>query len=126
MSTNHLEASQAVTELLGISPAAETARAYVARASDTRDPALIAAERGLDALAVCRAIHGGSDLTEYSFVPVVVCESGGTGRRAGLRIRWPKGLGGSTPPFRKPLCSALCSLLFAICYVKAVLKGIIR
>src|SRR5262245_9565772 len=27
-------------------------------------------------------------------------ESGGTGRRAGLRIRWPKGLGGSTPPFR--------------------------
>ena len=27
-------------------------------------------------------------------------ESGGTGRRAGLRIRWPKGRGGSTPPFR--------------------------
>ena len=27
-------------------------------------------------------------------------ESGGTGRRAGLRIQWPKGRGGSTPPFR--------------------------
>src|SRR5204862_7248789 len=27
-------------------------------------------------------------------------ESGGTGRRAGLRIRWPKGHGGSSPPFR--------------------------
>src|SRR5206468_5812203 len=28
------------------------------------------------------------------------CESGGTGRRAGLRIRWPEGHGGSSPPFR--------------------------
>ena len=28
------------------------------------------------------------------------CESGGTGRRAGFRIRWPQGLGGSSPPFR--------------------------
>ena len=26
-------------------------------------------------------------------------ESGGTGRRAGLRIRWPRALRGSTPPF---------------------------
>ena len=26
--------------------------------------------------------------------------SGGTGRRAGLRILWPKGRGGSTPSFR--------------------------
>src|SRR6266699_3934412 len=70
---NYLETTHAVAELLGASPAAETARAYVARASDTRDPALISAERGLDALAVCRAIHGGSDLTSYSFVPVDCC-----------------------------------------------------
>src|SRR5690348_5696487 len=28
------------------------------------------------------------------------CGSGGTGRRAGLRILWPRGRGGSTPPFR--------------------------
>ncbi|HTL00906.1 MAG TPA: helix-turn-helix domain-containing protein [Vicinamibacterales bacterium] len=70
MSAHQIATLQGVAELLGVSPAAETARAYVARASDTRDPALIAAERGLDALAVCRAIHGGSDLTEYSFVPV--------------------------------------------------------
>ena len=73
MRANYLETSHAVAELLGGSPAAETARAYVARASDTRDPALIAAERGLDALAVCRAIHGGSDLAAYSFVPVDCC-----------------------------------------------------
>jgi two-component system nitrogen regulation response regulator NtrX len=73
MRANYLETSHAVAELLGASPAAETARAYVARASDTRDPALVAAERGLDALAVCRAIHGGSDLTAYSFVPVDCC-----------------------------------------------------
>src|SRR5712692_11783508 len=39
-------------------------------------------------------------------VPWDRCESGGTGRRAGLRIRWPKGLGGSTPPFRTNLQSA--------------------
>ena len=30
-------------------------------------------------------------------------ESGGTGRRAGFRIRWPKGCGGSNPPFRTTL-----------------------
>ena len=29
-----------------------------------------------------------------------VCGSGGIGRRAGLRILWPQGRGGSTPPFR--------------------------
>jgi hypothetical protein len=28
------------------------------------------------------------------------CGSGGTGRRARLRILWPKGRGGSTPSFR--------------------------
>ena len=28
------------------------------------------------------------------------CGSGGTGRRDGLRSRWPQGHGGSTPPFR--------------------------
>src|SRR5213594_2686053 len=28
------------------------------------------------------------------------CGSGGTGRRAGLRILWPQGRGGSTPSFR--------------------------
>src|SRR5436190_24270570 len=70
MRANYLETSQAVVELLGASPAAETAPAYGARAADTRDPVLISAERGLDALAVCRAIHDGSDLHAYSFVPV--------------------------------------------------------
>ncbi len=29
-----------------------------------------------------------------------MCGSGGTGRRARLRILWPKGRGGSTPSFR--------------------------
>ncbi len=29
-----------------------------------------------------------------------LCESGGTGRRARLRIWWPTGRGGSSPPFR--------------------------
>ncbi len=28
------------------------------------------------------------------------CESGGTGRRAGFRIQWPEGRGGSNPPSR--------------------------
>ena len=55
---------------MGASPAAETARAYVARAADTHDPVLISAERGLDALAVCRAIHDASDLTAYAFSPI--------------------------------------------------------
>ena len=32
-----------------------------------------------------------------------VCGSGGIGRRAGLRILWPQGRGGSTPPFRTNL-----------------------
>jgi hypothetical protein len=32
-----------------------------------------------------------------------LCGSGGIGRRAGLRILWPQGRGGSTPPFRRPL-----------------------
>ena len=31
------------------------------------------------------------------------CGSGGIGRRAGLRILWPKGRGGSTPSFRTNL-----------------------
>jgi DNA-binding NtrC family response regulator len=70
MTSKYLETADAVAELLGGSPAAETVRAYVARAADTRDPALISAERGLDALAVCRVIHGGSHLTAHSFVPV--------------------------------------------------------
>src|SRR5262249_7807724 len=33
-------------------------------------------------------------------------ESGGPGRRAGLRIRWPQGYGGSSPPFRINLRSS--------------------
>src|SRR6185436_11113185 len=37
-------------------------------------------------------------------------ESGGTGRRAGLRIRWPNSLGGSTPPFRTTRLAPLCVL----------------
>jgi hypothetical protein len=32
-----------------------------------------------------------------------LCGSGGIGRRAGLRILWPQGRGGSTPPFRTNL-----------------------
>jgi DNA-binding NtrC family response regulator len=70
MNANPIETFQGLPELMGACPAVETARAYVARASDTRDPALISAERGLDALAVCRAVHGGSDLTAYPFVPL--------------------------------------------------------
>ena len=68
MRGNPIETSQNLPELMGAGPAVETARAYVARAADTRDPLLISAERGLDALAVCRAVHGGSDLTAYPFV----------------------------------------------------------
>src|SRR3954451_16352160 len=70
MSNNQSDVFHGLAELMGTSPAMETARAYVARASDTRDPALVAAERGLDALAVCGAVHGGSDLTAYPLVPV--------------------------------------------------------
>jgi DNA-binding NtrC family response regulator len=73
MNANHLETFHASPELLGASPAAETARVYVARASDTRDPVLISAERGLDALAVCRGIHAGSDLTAHPFVAIDCC-----------------------------------------------------
>jgi two-component system nitrogen regulation response regulator NtrX len=73
MRANHLEAFHVLPELMGASPAAETARVYVARASDTRDPVLITAERGLDALAVCRAIHDGSDLTAYQFTAIDCC-----------------------------------------------------
>jgi DNA-binding NtrC family response regulator len=70
MRANQLETIYAAPELLGSSAAAETARAYVARASDTHDPALVSAERGLDSLAVCRAIHAGSDLTANPFVAI--------------------------------------------------------
>ncbi len=28
-----------------------------------------------------------------------MCRSGGIGRRAGLKIQWPSGRGGSSPPF---------------------------
>jgi len=70
MTANQLEMFQGLAELAGTSPAVETARAYVARASDTLDPALISAERGFDALAVCRAVHAGSDLAGFPFVPV--------------------------------------------------------
>ena len=55
---------------MGPSPAAETARAYVERAADSHDAVLISAEPGLDAIAVCRAIHDGSDLTAYPLVVV--------------------------------------------------------
>jgi DNA-binding NtrC family response regulator len=67
MGANQHGVFHAAPELMGASPAAETARVYVARASDTHDPVLISAERGLDPLAVCRAIHDGSDLTAYPF-----------------------------------------------------------
>src|SRR6266403_2322340 len=34
---------------------------------------------------------------------LLLCGSGGTGRRARLRILWPKGRGGSNPSFRTSL-----------------------
>jgi DNA-binding NtrC family response regulator len=68
MCAQHLETFHTAPELMGASAAAETARAYVARAADTRDPVLISAERGLDATAVCRAIHDNSDRTAYPFI----------------------------------------------------------
>src|ERR1041385_8809750 len=70
MTANQVATFQGLAELTGTSAAVETARAYVARASDTLEPALISAECGLDALAVCRAVHAGSDLAGYPFVPV--------------------------------------------------------
>jgi DNA-binding NtrC family response regulator len=70
MHANQLEPLHAAPELMGTSPAAETARVYVARASDTRDPVLISAERGLDAMGVCRAIHAGSSMAAYPFVAI--------------------------------------------------------
>jgi DNA-binding NtrC family response regulator len=70
MRNTDLDDSHTFPELMGQSPTAETARAYVARASDSRDPALICAEPGLDALNVCRAIHGAGDSGVAPFVPV--------------------------------------------------------
>src|SRR2546430_774260 len=64
-------------ELMGASAAAETARVYVARAADTREPVLISAERGLDAPAVCRAIHEGSDLTAYPLTEIECFDQSG-------------------------------------------------
>jgi hypothetical protein len=50
------------------------------------------------------------------------CGSGGIGRRAGLRILWPQGRGGSTPPFRTRRASlgefasrAMSAQLIALC-----------
>jgi anaerobic nitric oxide reductase transcription regulator len=70
MRADQPETFQGVAELMGASPPAETLRAYVARASDTHEAVLIAAEHGLNALAVCKAIHEGSELTAYPFVPI--------------------------------------------------------
>src|SRR4051812_9840421 len=79
MAADDAETFSEAPELMGASPAAETARVYVARAADTRDPVLISAERGLDVLAVCRAIHVRSELTAAPFTVLHgSSQSGGT------------------------------------------------
>src|SRR6267142_4137325 len=50
------------------------------------------------------------------------CGSGGTGRRARLRILWPKGRGGSNPSFRTKFSAPT----FRYCWIREWGGGIIR
>src|SRR5262245_12333386 len=51
------------------------------------------------------AEHGSNGLEPPGALRSEVRESGGTGRRAGLRIRWPKGRGSSSLPSRTAVTS---------------------